>query len=266
MWRYTKGPVLARWADWVTELVHPLGIPAHPIVQTWAKHSSRALIGRLALKSPHWEEFGANPLQLTGISKITDAGTGRTQRLMHAGEVTLIEQDSAEADSSVPQITSWIMAECRVRLWEAMCAVGLEDLVHVDTDSLIVAQGRPGTATATVLADLPGDWQIKGAWQSMIIHGPRNYRAHKRRKAAGVPSKADETIPNVFTGQRWHSVSTSLTGGAADTVVIRDATWKIRHVDWKRGVAEHDDTRTVAVRVSLPGKEITRETEARGPY
>lgn len=251
MWRYTRAPVLAEWAHWVRRLSLSEEVDAHPVVRTWAKHCSRALIGRLALKSPHWEEFGANPLGLTGLSQLSDLSTGRTHRLMHAGNTTLIETEAHESDSSLPQITSWIMAACRVRLWEAMCAVGLDALVHVDTDSLIVAQGGSPATLQAVLDELSGRWRSKGAWSAITVHGPRNYRAGKRRKTSGIPSKAVEVVPNVFEGQKWTSVATQMINAPGDVVTLTDTVWKASKVDWKRSVDEHDETRTTPVRVSL---------------
>lgn len=250
-WRYTKAPALAGWASWVSRLCRDEEFSVHPVVRVWAKHSSRALIGRLALRSPHWEEFGDNPLGLTGLSQLTDTSTGATHRLMHAGDTTLIEKETHESDGSLPQITSWIMAACRVRLWEAMYAVGLDALVHVDTDSLIVAQGGSPAVTRAVLDELSGRWRSKGGWSAITVHAPRNYRAGKRRKTSGIPSKAVEVVPNVFEGQRWTSAATQMTGAPGDVVTLTDTIWKTTKVDWKRSVDEHDETRTTAVRVSL---------------
>lgn len=249
MWRYTKGNILSSWATDTLRIATDSSSAVHPVVRAWAKHSSRALIGRLALRSPHWEIFGDNSLGLTGISRVTDATTGQQQRLMHAGDVTLIEQESTEADSSLPQVTSWIVAKCRVLTWDAMQALGLDRVVHVDTDSVIVGPTTPGRTDRAILGALRGDWRPKGAWQTLTVHGPRNYRAGKTRKTSGIPKKATERTENLFEGQKWTSVATALTAGEGAQVVIKDAVWSTVRPDWKRLDDAERPTYTRPVRV-----------------
>lgn len=234
---YTRMPILQAWANYVLQLMHSTDESISPVVRTWAKHCSRALIGRIALRTPSWEKFGANPSGETGISYMQDVDTGITHRLMHVGDRTLIETERREGRDSLPAVTGWIMAECRARLWRAMREAGLGNLAHVDTDSLIVNQAGYRALRAAWGADFERDWQVKGTWRRLIIYGPRNYRCADQRKSAGIPRKATEILPNVFTGEQWHGLAADIEAGRASCVTISPGKWELTTRDARRRTA-----------------------------
>lgn len=247
---YTRAPVLSQWAQWVLSVLRDADSTVSPVVRTWLKHCSRALIGRIALRCPQWELFGGNPEAITGITHVTDVTTGQTSRMLHIGDRTFSETARAEGRDSLPQITGWIMAECRARLWRAMTDAGLDEIAHVDTDSLIVSRRGYVALRAARTATWADHWQPKGSYRRMIIHGPRNYRADRVRKVAGVPRRAEETLPNLFHGERWLSLSTDLSALRAGSVTIEDARWALTRSDPRRADAPGVATRTVAYAVA----------------
>lgn len=231
---YVAAPILQEWARWILNLRRQPDDAVSPVVKTWAKHCGRALIGRIALRCPQWELFGGNPDGMTGITYSTDADTGITSRMMHVGSQTLIETARTEGRDSLPQVTGWIMAECRARLWRAMRAAGTSQVAHVDTDSLLVSSAGLRQLRAALGPDFGHAWQMKGSWRKVIVYGPRNYRVGELRKVAGVPRKADEILPNVFTGERWHSLSTDMENGRHNAVTTELATWELTVRDARR--------------------------------
>src|SRR5260370_5471569 len=102
---YAKAPVLASWAGWILSVLREHDSAVSPVVRTWLKHCSRALIGRLAPRTKSREHWAENPAGITGMTHETDTGTNTTRRLMHVGDQTLIETDSGESENSVPMIT-----------------------------------------------------------------------------------------------------------------------------------------------------------------
>ncbi|HEY6277146.1 MAG TPA: hypothetical protein VIX86_12535, partial [Streptosporangiaceae bacterium] len=136
-WRYNAAPALREWAQWSMGICASPDSRVTPVQRTWVKHQSRAVIGRLALRSKSWELWGGNPYGWLGLSEMVDDDTGETSRMMHVGSRTFCEGERRESSSSLPQITGYIMSVARVRLWEACAAAGICHVVHVDTDSLI---------------------------------------------------------------------------------------------------------------------------------
>lgn len=250
---YTKAPVLSGWGTWVLSTTRGDDKEATPVVRAWTKHCGRALIGRLSLRVPSWEMFGTNPYGVPGISHDVDYATGTMTRMMHVGDKTFVETARVEGHDSLPQITGWIMAECRVRLWQAMRAAGLENLAHVDTDSVLVNSEGLRRLRHVYSGSFTALWQIKATWQALLVYGPRNLRAGRERKVAGVSKKAVETSPNVFDGERWRGLAADMMLGRADSVTVIPAHWEVNTEDPRRLSAAGAGGRTVAIAVDTSG-------------
>ena len=233
-WRYNGAPCLKEWAEWS---IFTCGQPDNvvsPLQKAFVKHQARAVIGRLGLRHSTWEEWGSNPFNWCGLSDYVDADSGDTARLLHVGDKTFMEGERREADSSLPQITGYIMSEARVRLWTAAEIAGFDHVLHVDTDSIIT--DRYGNAAMEQFAalQLRGAWRQKERWHQLTVVGPRHYRASGRRVIPGVPRTAEETSPGRFDGEVWQSVGAALTGGQASAVVIMSRTWRPKIFDGRR--------------------------------
>ena len=262
-WRYTRKPALKAWAEWSLACCGLPGDRLDPVARLWVKHQSRAVIGRLALRTPSWEEWGENYLPgHAGISLVTDS-SGVTRRQMHVGSKVLEETDRAEASNSVPQVTSWIMAEARARLWRATLAAGQEHVLHVDTDAVITdAEGSSGLERA-ITGGLPGAWRSKERWRSLEITGPRHYQAPGRRQVPGVPRRAVQTAPGTYEGEIWDSLARTLTEAPGAAGRIRLRTWHPQRIDHRRPWTGDGPHRALPVR--LPAQEETRDgTEPSG--
>lgn len=246
---YTRQPILRDFALWVLSVMRGDDTSAPTVARAWSKHIGRALIGRLSLRVPSWEAYGANPYGVPGISHDVDYATGQVRRMMHVGNKTFVETDRTEGRDSLPQITGWIMAECRVRLWQAMRAAGLHNIAHVDTDSVLC--NRVGLANLRTAYGASFDlvWQIKATWQTLLVYGPRNLRAGRERKVAGVPKAAVEVRPNVFEGERWRGLAGDMEAGRAAAVTVMPGEWNVATEDPRRLSAAGDGGRTVAIRV-----------------
>jgi len=246
---YTSYPILAEWANWILSLQSGDATDASPVIAAYAKHAGRALIGRLALKAPQWEEYGANPFGFTGISYDVDGPSGSVRRCMHVGATTLAETERVEGRDSLPQITGWIMAECRVRLWQAIVAAGSGNVVHVDTDCVLISRAGLDAMRETYGQCFASIWQIKKTFHSLDVYGPRMIRAGRERTAAGIPLKAVETERDRFEGESWHGMAKDLVDGKSGAVTVTDAFWTMKRSDPRRREASGDASRTVPIRV-----------------
>lgn len=241
---YTRAPILSDWARWVLDVQEWKDERATPVVRKWIKHSGRTLIGRIALRTAQWAVWGANPHGEIGVSYEVDADTGRVYRLMHAGGRTFREESRIEGHDSLPQVTGWITAQCRVMLWEAMQAAGEENIAHVDTDSLIVNMEGLRRLREKYGETFEAVWQIKHTYQRMTVYGPRNYRADGVRTTAGIPVKATEKSENKFVGESWSSMGRDLAEGRTDSVTVTDRQWTMKTRDPRRVSLPGGSTRT----------------------
>lgn len=234
---YVRDPILQGWAEWVLGVLGDQSEVVSPVVRTHVKHCSRALIGRLSLRTPSWEEWGDNPEGITGITHVTFPETGRTTRLLHVGDVTLIETARTEAKDSMPMITGYIMSKCRAMLWEGMNVAGLDHIAHVDTDSLLVDDIGLQRLHAHYGLLFDQRWQVKGSWQRLDMWGPRQYFRGTERVSAGVPQKAEEVTRGEYTGEQWSSLSSDLEAKNPGVVRVRPGTWTMKRQDPRRGEA-----------------------------
>lgn len=246
-WLYTRQPILKEWAEWCLGILDKSNTAESEVIKLWIKHVSRALIGRLSLRTSSWDTFGANPDGITGITYITSPGMSHSRRMLHSGNTTLIETEQTEGRDSLPQITGYIMSECRARLWRAMKCAGFDNIAHVDTDSLIT--NRAGLAALQTKTAAHGwhNWHEKGSWRTLTIWGPRNYRRGGERKLAGVPTKATEEAPGVFTGESWHGLAHDLAVGRNASVTVVESVWRVARKDPRRADSPGVVGRTVAL-------------------
>jgi hypothetical protein len=233
-WRYNAAPALASWARWSMAMCASPDARLTPVQRTWVKHQSRALIGRLGMRNRCWNEWGANPFGWVGLSDYLDAGTGETARMMHVGHKTFTEGERREASSSLPQITGYIMSECRARLWRAAAAAGLGHVMHLDTDSVITDAAGSRAIETAIEAGLPGGWRRKATWRQLEVTGPRHWRSTGRRVIPGVPAGAAEIEPGVFAGEVWQSLAGALGDRQPARVKVMSRQWRPRRFDGRR--------------------------------
>jgi hypothetical protein len=254
-WRYSRKPCLQSWAQWsIQECQLPEGqLPA--VARVWVKHQSRAVIGRMALRTPSWEPYLPNWLPgYTGVSHLTEAGHP-DRRLMHIGEQTWIEGPKDETRQSVPQITGWIMAEARARLYRAAQAAGAGHTLHLDTDSIITDRAGSANLREAVAAGLPGTWRPKNRFTTLDITGPRHYTGPGRRYVPGVPRKAAEASPGLLVAEVWDSLSHALSEGRGGEVKVRLREFRPRKADHRRPWAGETSGPAQPVRATHLGGE-----------
>lgn len=247
---YCKAPILKEWAEWVYDVLYTNNTTDDSIAATWMKHCSRALIGRMSMRAPVWEIFGSNPEGITGITRMTDVDKGTTHRMMHVGDRTLLETGRKEGRHSMPQVTGKIMAIARVLLWEGMNAAGLDNVAHVDTDSVLC-----NTAGMKAMRQYYGDeygryWQEKGLFKAVEMFGPRCYFRDKDRVTSGIPLRAVLGPDGAYHGERWHSTSTDLEHREGSVVTTYEGAWVLKMTDPRRQDAPGVVNGTVPYQVS----------------
>lgn len=129
----------------------------------------------------------------------------------------------------------------------------MDNIAHVDTDSCLVNSIGLANLRTAYSGQFNAMWQIKATWQTLLVYGPRNLRAGRERKVAGVSKKAVETSPNVFDGERWRGLAADMMLGRADSVTVIPAHWEVNTEDPRRRSAGGTGGRTVAIAVNTTG-------------
>lgn len=244
-WVYRRAPVLAEFCGWVLDGLEGRRGVVDPVVLIALKHWSRAIIGRTAAQWTRWEVWGAHPESDVSLRGCFDAGTGEAFQLMQLGRQLIRQTGRPESPDAMVAIMSWVMAECRVRLWEAMQLAGLDHVTYVDTDSLITtAEGSRRLRSA-----LPEGLRVKGEWASLDVLGPRQIIPNGRLRAAGIPRDAVQVAPATWEATVWASLARSIRSGQSDRVEVATRTFVMRGTDRRRRHVA--GSRTAPVRLDL---------------
>lgn len=254
-WYYKRAPLLREWAKWILHTLSQPGVELDPVVRTMLKDWSRALIGRFGLRYTTIEEIASlssNELRLFGVH---DADTGKELEYLQLGSQLFERMGREEAPNSTPAVMSYIMAAGRVKLWNAMKAVGLENILYVDTDGFIVTGAGHRTARVAIArGELPG-LRLKSSYQGGNFRAPRNIDLGETRRVSGAPRKAERLSSGVYRGEVWQSLPTALRHGNANVVLISDRTFQVGDTDKRR--IHCDDGSTEPHRLCI---EQTEET------
>lgn len=215
-WSYRRAPALAAWATWVLGWLEAEPGAVDEVARLVVKGWSRALIGRFGSRWSSWEPFGTAHTFDVSLGRVGGPAADGGTRLLQLGRQLLIDTDVTDSPDACPQVMSWVMAACRVRLWETMEAAGMEHVAYVDTDSVLVDQAGH---QALQLAQLDG-LRVKGAWRRVKVYGPRQLVLQGQLRAAGIPRNATPTGPNTWEGDVWRRLGTSLARSEPDVVTI----------------------------------------------
>lgn len=254
VWLYRSAPALRSWATWVLGTLNGREALPHRWLGVLLKHWSRALIGRFATQYQNWELFGLDTESKVLIGKMHDTDTGLDQEFMQVGREVHIMTGLSESDDSCPQITSYVMSVARARLWEAMVAVGITNVLYVDTDSIVTNMaGNAILRTLTTRGSFEG-LRLKGRHSGYEIYGPRSAIIGGEEKFAGLPRNSIRTGDAQWNGEVWTQFERALRIGEWDRVTITPRKFTVRWNEHRR--ARGSDGRTIAYR--LPQYEPER--------
>jgi hypothetical protein len=233
-WLYYKAPALKKWADWLIEQLDNLKDMTDHWLYIVLKHWARALIGRFAMTYTKWEEYAYAPTPAVRAHPVYDGDTGETFRVVQIGRTMWRDVGIREWSESMPMVTGYIQAACRVRLWRIIAGSPTGSVLYADTDSVLVADMH-SSALSTLAAAHP-EWglRLKRSWQGFAVWGPRQIRTGPSVRISGVARHAVRSGPMTFEGQVWETLDGAIKRGHSSTVEVRDRTWLIKGVDYRR--------------------------------
>lgn len=242
-WVYRRSPALADFCAWVLDGLRSDGGHPDPVVRLALKHWSRALIGRTAAQWSRWDLIGHHPTAGVSLGRAYDKDAGETFRFLQVGHDLMRARATKENPDAMVSIMGWVMAEARVRLWGAMEAAGLEHVMYVDTDSVIVDQEGDHALSQ---ARLP-HFRVKQIFGSLEVFGPRQIVPGGVLRASGVPRGARPLGDQVWEGEVWTGIGRSLEAGENDLVRVALRRFRLSGTDRRRG--HSPDGSTWAVRI-----------------
>lgn len=233
-WQYRCEPVLAPMAQWLIEELEVGNGKAGAVAKLLLKHWARTLVGRCALRYRQWDDYGTVPTMGLSLSNTTATAGEDAKELLQVGERVFELAEMAESDSSVPQITGFVMSVARANLWQVIGLAGGENVHYMDTDSVLV--NGAGHRRLRVAGRSGGDVHLvhKSTFGKARIYGPRNIVLEDERRISGVPKKAKETGHLEFDGEVWTGLRTSIESHQASSVGVQSREFHVDDSDPRR--------------------------------
>ena len=233
-WFYKRSDFLKPWADWILgELAKPANA-LDPVIRFMLKDWSRALIGRFGLRYSVLDHIATLPTHDVVLRGVWDMDDELEREYLQIGERLFERTEKGEAPNSTPFVMSWIMAQARVQLWEAMKIAGEGNCFYCDTDGLLVnANARRNLQVAIARGLLPG-MRHKASWQGGDFRSPRNIDLGETRRVTGAPRAAERLAPSVYRGEVWESLQTALRRQRGDRVFLHNREFTISETDRRR--------------------------------
>lgn len=234
-YKYRTAPALAEFSGYVLDTLDAppditTGLPALVL-----KHWSRTLVGRFGLRYRSWVPFSHDNDPDLSMVTFLDADNSYMTDMLCVGKDMLLLGDLTESLESVPQIPGWIMSECRRRLWETMLDIGLDRVVYVDTDSIIVDTKGDLTYPRLLAKRYGSMWAFKAQHSRMHIYGPRNLHTETDRRISGLPLGAIQAGPTEYRGEVMQSIKEAMRHGQLDTVTSIPRRFMFTAPDIRRG-------------------------------
>lgn len=248
-WLYKREPALKDWAEWILSSLHDRSDTIEPWQRLILKHWSRALIGRFGMRYKSWESFATAETGRVYMSQLYDSEHGSTKELLQIGTDIFISGEQKEINDGCPQITSYIMSEARARLWRVYRDVGQQNVLYMDTDSLIVTGNAHRHIQQQGNMGVYNGLRSKGRFSSVDIYGPRSIICEKRPAVSGMPKGAVKVARDTYEGETWRSGKESIRQREHDKVRVNVRTFTLRPNQNRRHFLSDGNT----VPYQLPG-------------
>lgn len=233
-WLYECAPVLRPWARWVLSCLAGDVDSIDPLRRRVVKAWSRSLIGRFALRYPELHLSRVEDDAAVKITTIRDAARGIDTREVQVGYQVFEQAGVVDGADSTPQLMSAVMAHARVRLWRTMQAAGLEHVLYVDTDSVLVDPVGAGRIDGRLKqGHFPG-LRRKATYSRGDLRAPRNIDLDDERRVAGLPKNAGRRPDGVFEAEVWESLTGSLRRRRPSGVFRLQRSFTLGDVDYRR--------------------------------
>lgn len=179
-----------------------------------------SLYGKFGQKEERWTPLPVEDHGPPRYWKEYDLEEGRwVSYRAFAGRVE-VSREEEEAYHSFPAIAAHVTSYARMYLWHLFLLAGRENVYYCDTDSLFV--NREGYESLSEMIDPSrmGLLSLKEVCSSLVIYGPKSYRAGDKLTLKGIRKDAQEVAPGVWRQEQWPTLSTLVRRGDLSTYPV----------------------------------------------
>jgi len=154
--------------------------------------------------------------------------------LFHKLEIISGEEDGRNA---FPAISSHITADGRLLLWDFMTCAGLENVLYVDTDSMIVTREIFDAKLKRYISDKLGDIKIEIESDDLVLNNLKDYSIGKKSILKGVQWIEERDGKKIYKALHSYGLNTLARKGITDRAVLRPVELELKREYTKGTVA-----------------------------
>ncbi len=163
----------------------------------------------------------------------------KTVTITHLMNQRVLQYQEGEGENSNVAIAAHITENARFVLWDLIQKTGPGQVLYCDTDSIKIRKKDMGPVKDLVIPLKMGALKIEDESDTLLIEGAKNYRTEKYRKIRGIPHKAEEIKPGVFTFESFVRQVSHLRTGQITGAQVKTITRTLRH-KYDKGNVAHD--------------------------
>ena len=213
---YTHGPLFSRFISEVYRLRLEARSLGNDVDTYLLKILMNSLYGKFAQHGGVWETVGdSDPSEIRAWREY-DAETREVWSMRAFGGILQQKAKTPESTSSHPAIAAHVTAYARSWLWDLMAVAGRENVVYVDTDSLMVTEAAAGALAGFVSRDRLGALKDEGTYPWLTVHGAKDYQTPEKRVLKGVTPKAQWLSEHEVLQEEWSKLAGLIRTGSLD--------------------------------------------------
>lgn len=179
-----------------------------------AKLYLNSLYGKWGQQQPHREEIGKTKYPGVQRMPMYDQNTFKHYQEVKWYGTIFHEYKEGETSFSCPHIASAICAKARMLLWMYIKHAGIENVLYVDTDSLITNARGFRRLNVYLHETALGSLKLEAQSRGLTIRGNKDYIFGAVNRHKGVPSKAKQIEPNKWEYLEFEGFASWMNRGA----------------------------------------------------
>lgn len=197
-------------------------------VYNWiTKLFMNSLYGKFAQRNPTYLVEDATPGQPEGLFPVISTLSSHIESRMVLGGKVWLKTGEQEAQWTFYPLSSWVTAYARLKLWGLIARAGKGHVFYCDTDSVFVDQVGYDRLEDLIIPGKLGALGIKREGKTLTIKGAKDYEFDGVRYLKGVPLKAVEVSPGVFSYWTFLKTRTKMRGGDPNKIIQQTVTKKL---------------------------------------
>lgn len=171
--------------------------------------------------------------------EIYDSVTGEDEILTKLFGVLTITRGREPIPGSIFAIPAHVTEYGRNLLWKIMAETGIDRILYCDTDCIKIRKSDLSHVRHPIDAGKLGALKIEAKYDSLILHGPKDYESGDSRRIKGVPKSAIKLSDGSWSYKQFERQLSHLRNGNPSDFIVKTVRKKLSRIYTKGCVNSH---------------------------